>query len=234
MRILVAFGLVITLGIPSVAAAQDGGILASAEQLAEHTSAQAQPINETSIRQEAIAASAALQQPGFPQDGNQERRRSMARTWGGVGLIGAGIVTAFYSQECGTLGSLGSTATGSDGLLTYSISASSLQPREADGQCDIDFTVSGTVTGNYTGTVYGNVSGQFSSLTSDEMSVVRQTGVQGSAAARAFWPKGRMYAGLGIAAAGALMATVFANVDVPVALTRLDRSGVAVGTRLGW
>ena len=209
MRTLVALGLII-------------GLLTG-------TSAQAGPLRAAAIRHGTLHAA-----PALPQAGNQERRRSMARTWGGVGLIGAGIVTAFYSQECGTMGSLGPPATASDGLLTAAFSASELQPLEVDGKCYIDFSVHATLAGNYTGRVYENVSGQFSDSTSEEKSLIRQTGVQGSAATRTIWPTGRMYAGLGIAAVGALVATMFADVDVPVALTRLDRSGVAVGTRLRW
>ena len=66
MRILVAFGLVITLGIPTVASAQDGGMLASAEQLAE---------------------SAQLQ----TDSNGGGSRRSAARVGIGVAIAGAGV-----------------------------------------------------------------------------------------------------------------------------------------------
>ena len=66
MRILVAFGLVITLGIPTVASAQDGGILAAAAQLAE---------------------SAQLQ----TDSNGGESRRSAARVGIGLAIAGAGV-----------------------------------------------------------------------------------------------------------------------------------------------
>ena len=66
MRILVAFGLVITLGIPTVAAAQEGGILAAAEQLAE---------------------SAQLQ----TDSNGGGSRRSAARVGIGLAIAGAGV-----------------------------------------------------------------------------------------------------------------------------------------------
>ena len=92
----------------------------SSSACSQETSAQAGPLRAAAIRHGTLHAA-----PALPQAGNQERRRSMARTWGGVGLIGAGIVTAFYSQECGTMGSLGPPATASDGLLTAAFSARS-------------------------------------------------------------------------------------------------------------
>ena len=159
------------------------------------------------------------------------RRRSMGRTLVGIGLIGAGIATAFYSQDCGTQGSLGDDQSVSDGVRTYTLAASGLVPHVVDGRCDVDFTVRGVITGNFTGIVYANVSGRYSSLRDLDVLEIADV-LKGSATGRSFYPKGRLYAGLGIAAAGAVLAAMFS--EVPVAVTRLDRNNLALGTTVGW
>ena len=67
-------------------------------------------------------------------------------------------------------------------------------------------------TWNFTGTVYEDISGKDSVLADDPDLVAGLNVLRGTAAGKAFYPKGRMYAGLGIAAAGALLATIWSDV----------------------
>ena len=140
----------------------------------------------------------------------------MSRTWGGVGMIGAGVVVAFYSQSCGATGSLEPDLVVSDCLFTERLAASGLVPLVTDGTCGIDFNISGTVTGNFSGTVYASESWRYSELSGFDR--VAANTLRGTATGKSFYPKGRMYAGLDIAA-GALLATVWSDVPVVDSLT---------------
>ena len=145
---------------------------------------------------------------------NPIRQRSKGRLWGGVGMMGAGVVIAFYSQSCEATGALASDFVLNDGLLTTTLAPSGLGPLVKDGRCGIDFNIRGTIRGNFTGTVYEDISGKYSDLADDPDLVAGLNVLRGTADGKAFYPKGRMYAGLGIAAAGALLATMWS--DVPV------------------
>ena len=178
------------------------------------------------------------------QVGKPAWRRSKLRTWAGLGIIGAGVVLAFSGKKCGTSGALGLGYMQSDSSGSVSLSADGLEPAvAAGGQCVIEFTFTSraTVDGQdliESGTVrlsrrseldLGYLAG--SEIPSEEQETILQA-VIGSAAAVETRSRGRMAAGLGMAGAGILLATVFAR--TPVTVTRLDRAAVAVGTRLGW
>lgn len=201
------------------------------------------PVQAGPIEAQAIAAArtAALVQAVDPTP-----RRSQARTWSGIGMVGAGLVLAFSgNKECGTTGSLGPGWMQSFLFASVSISASGLKPVTASGgECVIEFTVDSTLSilgEDLTESSQVRVS-RHSALDlslfpagDDVPPEVREEVVEsilGTAAAAESRSRGRMAAGLGMAGAGVLLATVFAN--SPVTVTRLDRSGVAVGTRFGW
>jgi len=64
----------------------------------------------------------------------------------------------------------------------------------------------------------------------DEFPKVDDT--RGSARAEAYWPAGRLYAGIGLAAVGALLATVWA--DVPDVSLSLERGGARFSKTFGF
>ena len=199
------------------------------------------------IKEQALAAA---RRAVLVQTGDLTHRRSLVRTWSGIGLVGAGLALAFSGRKCGTAGALGPgyDETGPFGFVF--VSAQGLRPVRAasGGDCSIEFML----------TSRGNVDGQDVSLPeplrvqiarrseADILSLFRSPAddvppdvrdglveaIVGSAVATESRSRGRMVAGIGMAGAGILLATVFA--DAPIAVTRLDRSGVAVGTRFGW
>lgn len=181
---------------------------------------------------------AALQQVGEPT-----HRRSMLRTWAGLGLVGAGVLLAFTGRECGTSGSLGPGWMQSDAFGSSSVTAEGLEPIVASGgRCVIQFTVTSRVDGQAVtepatirlsrpSELDLNIFRFGDSFPRDERDAFTQA-IIGSAAAAESRSRGRMAAGLGLAGAGILLSTVFAR--TPITVTRLDRSAFAVGTRLGW
>ena len=198
--------LVLTLTTPALAAAGD------------------EPISIT-----AATRAAAVQIP-LLQLGPQPRQRSMSRTWGGVGMIGAGVVVAFYSQSCRTTGSLAPDIVDYYGFgIQSTVAGSGLVPLVTDGTCGIDFAMRGTVT-QY-GLTYLNISERYSEDPSTEAANL----LRGTAAGKSYYPKGRMYAGLGIAAAGVLLATVWSDLPVVNSLTVAPLLGGArVSASLGF
>lgn len=181
---------------------------------------------------------AALRQAGEPT-----HRRSRLRTWTGLGLVGAGVLLAFTGKKCGTSGSLGSGWMRSYSFGTVSVTAEGLEPVVASGgRCVIEFTVNARENGQ---PLDEPVTIRLSRLSELDFNIFRfadsfpeeerdsfTQDIIGSAAAVESRSRGRMAAGLGMAGAGILLSTVFAR--TPITVTRLDRSTVAVGTRLGW
>lgn len=181
---------------------------------------------------------AALRQAGEPT-----HRRSMLRTWAGLGIVGAGVLLAFSGKQCGTSGSLGPGWMQSDSFGSASVTAEGLEAVVASGgRCVIEFTVTTRVDGqpldepatirlSRLSELDFNIFRFGDSFPEDERDAFTQA-IIGSAAAAESRSRGRMAAGLGMAGAGVLLSTVFAR--TPITVTRLDRSAVAVGTRLGW
>lgn len=184
---------------------------------------------------------AALQQAGEPT-----HRRSRLRTWAGLGLVGAGVLLAFTGKKCGTSGSLGPGWMQPYSFGTVSVTAEGLEPVVASGgRCVIEFTVNAreilvdgqrlsesvTIRLSRLSELDFNVFRFADSFPQEERDSFTQD-IIGSAAAVESRSRGRMAAGLGMAGAGILLSTVFAR--TPITVTRLDRSAVAVGTRLGW
>ena len=181
---------------------------------------------------------AALRQAGEPT-----HRRSMLRTWAGLGIVGAGVVLAFTGRECGTSGSLGPGWMQSNSFGSASVTAEGLEAVVASGgRCVIEFTVTTRVDGQVLdepatirlsrlSELDFNIFRFGDSFPEDERDAFTQA-IIGSAAAAESRSRGRMAAGLGMAGAGILLSTVFAR--TPITVTRLDRSAIAVGTRLGW
>lgn len=199
----------------------------------------AMPVQAQPIEAQAIAAARAST---FRQAGNTTYQRSRLRTWIGIGLMTAGFNLAFFGKECGTTGSLGPGYMQTGAFGSVSISAAGLRP-VSGAECAIGFTLTSRV----------NLDGQEDSLSRpvqlarrsqldltflsgpavpEELGSAIADSVLGSAVVSESWPRGRMVAGLGMAGVGLLLTTVFAN--VPVEVTRLDRSGVAIGSRLSW
>jgi hypothetical protein len=199
----------------------------------------AMPVQAQPIEAQAIAAARAIT---LRQAGNTTYQRSRLRTWIGIGLMTAGFNLAFFGKECGTTGSLGPGYMQTGAFGSVSISAAGLRP-VSGAECAIGFTLTSRV----------NLDGQEDSLSRpvqlarrsqldltflsgpavpEELGSAIADSVLGSAVVSESWPRGRMVAGLGMAGVGLLLTTVFAN--VPVEVTRLDRSGVAIGSRFSW
>jgi hypothetical protein len=199
----------------------------------------AMPVQAQPIEAQAIEAARAST---FRQAGNTTYQRSRLRTWIGIGLMTAGFNLAFFGKECGTTGSLGPGYMQTGAFGSVSISAAGLRP-VSGAECAIGFTLTSRV----------NLDGQEDSLSRpvqlarrsqldltflsgpavpEELGSAIADSVLGSAVVSESWPRGRMVAGLGMAGVGLLLTTVFAN--VPVEVTRLDRSGVAIGSRFSW
>lgn len=200
------------------------------------------PVQAGSLKSQAQAAAreAALVQAVDPAP-----RRSQVRTWSGIGMVGAGLVLAFSgNKECGTAGSLGPGWMQTVLFASVSVSATGLAPVMASGgECAIEFTVTSRLS------ILGEEVSESSKVRISRRSQldsslfpavdippdVREDVVEsilGTATSSESRSRGRMVAGIGMAGAGILLATVFAN--SPVEVTRLDRSGVAVGTRWSW
>lgn len=168
-------------------------------------------------------------------------RRSMARTWIGVGLAAGGAVVALMRQDCRVAGTLSDESAVHISLINSAGSVgvvfdNARQPTatKVDGRCDFDWTVDGTpvllsIFGDRVGTTTAD---KASELRSDFPEVAE---TQGSARAEKYRPKGLLYGGLGMAAAGALLAVLWSDVpvmrDVSVSPTR---GGVAIGSQIGF
>lgn len=191
------------------------------------------------IKAQAIAAARAST---FTQAGTTTYQRSRLRTWIGIGLMTAGFNLAFLGKECGTTGALGPGYMQTGAFGSISVSAAGLMP-VAGAECAMGFTLTSRIN------TYGqdmSSSGPVQLVRRSDLDLAFLSGhdvpsaarisisnsVLGSAEVSEFWPRGRMVAGLGMAGVGLLLTTVFAN--VPVEVTRLDRSGVAIGSRLSW
>ena len=212
MRKIATLGLIVVLAAPALAGAQ-GRILESAERMIAET---------------------AMQEIGGS-------RRSMARTWIGVGLAAGGAVVALMRQDCRVAGTLSDEAAvhilavniaGSAGVVFDN--ARQATATKTDGRCDFDWTVDSTpvLLSIFGDTVYDTSVEQVSDLRSDFPEVVE---TQGTARAEKYRPKGLLYGGLGMAAAGALLAVLWS--DVPVARdlsVSPTRGGVAIGSRIGF
>ena len=201
----------------------------------------AMPVQAEPIEAQAIAAARART---FMQAGNTTYQRSRLRTWIGIGLMTAGFNLAFFGKECGTTGALGPGYMQAGAFGSVSISAAGLKPGTFSGsECAILFTLTSRVNlGGQEMSSSGPVRlGRRSDLdltflsgpaVPEELGSAIADSVLGSAAVSESWPRGRMVAGLGMAGVGLLLTTVF--VSVPVEVTRLDRSGIAIGSRLSW
>ena len=98
------------------------------------------PAHAGPIEAQAISAvrTAIFEQNGEPSTS----RRSKLRTWGGLGIVGAGLVFAFSGKKCGTTGSLGPGFMDSSSSAFVSVSASDLMPLPGGGgNCLIEFTL---------------------------------------------------------------------------------------------
>jgi len=143
----------------------------------------------------------------------------MGRVLGGLALVVGGVAVAFYSKSCKTTGDLSEGLYVNDGLFTESVTASGLVPLVTDGRCGVDFDIRAKRVGNWTGTEYINETERYSNVPEEGLVAAFANAMKGTAAGNSFYPKGRMYAGLGIAAAGLLVATVFSDVPVVNSLT---------------
>jgi len=167
----------------------------------------------------AAAARAAAQVPPADLSRRQERQRSIGRTLTGLGLVGGGVALAFYSKSCEARGDLAEAFYRDYPYwgVTDSLTPSGLVPLVTDGRCGVDFSVRYRSVGNYTGTVYEDESMRYRDAILEGGTLAEAANVlKGDAAGHSFYPKGRMYAGLGLAAVGLLVATLFSDVDVPV------------------
>ena len=200
------------------------------------------PVQAGPIRAQALAAT---RKAALLQAGEQTHRRSQVRTWSGIGIVGAGLILAFSGKECRTTGSLGPGWMQTVLFASVSISADGLEPvMAAGGECAIEFTVTSRV--SIAGLDFSESERvQVSRRSELDLSFLPEgddvplevgetvvKSVIGSAVASESRSRGRMVAGIGMAGAGILLATVFAN--APVAVTRLDRSGITIGTSFGW
>lgn len=190
-------------------------------------------------------AQAAARKAALVQAVDPAPRRSQVRTWSGIGMVGAGLVLAFSgNKECGTAGSLGPGWMQTVLFASVSISATGLESaRAAGGECAIEFTVTTRlsilgeeVSESELVRVSRRSPLDFSLFPAVDIPPdVREDVVEsilGTATSSESRSRGRMVAGIGMAGTGILLATVFAN--SPVEVTRLDLSGVAVGTRWSW
>ena len=125
----------------------------------------------------------------------------MAQTWSGIGLIGAGVLTAFWSQECRF----------PDGSDTYQADyMSGLIGSGKSTNPDLNFSARASDTHCFGGYFDSSV------LSFDIFTL-------SAPAAEPYWPMERMAAGLGLATVGALLATGWA--EVPSVRVDLQRGG---------
>ena len=166
-----------------------------------------------------------------------QSQRSMMRTLGGVGLMAGGVAIAFWEQDCRVAGSLSedpavsiefANAVGSVGVLFDD--ARNPVSSKMSGRCNLDWTVN----------TYVELFGRLANLESTgakQASALRGEfpkvdDTRGSARAEAYWPAGRLYAGIGLAAVGALLATVWA--DVPDVSLSLEPGGARFSKTFGF
>ena len=168
-----------------------------------------------------------------------QSQRSMMRTLSGAGLMAGGVAIAFWEQDCGVAGSLSedpavsiefANTVGSVGVLFND--ARNPVSSKIGGRCNLDWTVN-----TYVGLeLFGRLAnlestgaGQASALRG-EFPKVDDT--RGSARAEAYWPAGRLYAGIGLVAVGALLATIWA--DVPDVSLSLEPGGARLSKTFGF
>ncbi len=100
------------------------------------------------------------------------------------------------------------------------------------GRCNLDWTVNTYVGLELFGRLANleNTGAKQASALRGEFPKVDDT--RGSARAEAYWPAGRLYAGIGMAAVGALLATVWA--DVPDVSLSLEPGGARLSKTFGF
>ncbi len=194
---------------------------------------EAGPILESAER---IARKAAVEatQTGAPA------RRSMARTWGGVGLVAGGVIVAFSRQECRLAGSLSSEThahalpldsgfRGVDSALVVFHDARNVVVSKAEGRCHLDWTVDASAVIVADGRSY--VTGETLTRSISEWRATFPTpeaeATRGTAHAEPYRPVGHLYGGLALAGVGALLATVWSDVPAVrnVAFTPMPGGG---------
>lgn len=168
-----------------------------------------------------------------------QSQRSMMRTLSGVGLMAGGVAIALWEQDCRVAGALSEDPTvsiqfantvGSVGVLFDD--ARSPVSSKMSGRCHLDWTVNTYVGLELFGRL-ANLESTGARQASDlrnEFPKVDDT--RGSARAEAYWPAGRLYAGIGLAAVGALLATVWA--DVPDVSLSIERGGARFSKTFGF
>lgn len=211
----------------------------------------AMPAHAGQLKDQALstARSTVYEQTGDPSTaGRFTSKRSTFRTWSGLGLVGAGLALAFSGKKCRTTGSLGPGYADSSASVSVSVSASDLMPMQGGGgNCLIEFTLTARADIDGEELVYselvqlarpeelvGEVILPFFSgpgVPQDVYTAFVES-VVGSAAAVQHRSRGRLAVGFGVASVGVLLATVLSR--VPVTVTRLDRSTIAVGAHWGW
>lgn len=176
---------------------------------------------------------------GLPGLVAAQSRRSMTRTLSGVGLMAGGVAIAFWEQDCRVAGSLSedpavsiefANAVGSVGVLFDD--ARNPVSSKMNGRCSLDWTVN-----TYVGLeLFGRLANLESTGTKQASALrgefPKVDDTSGSARAEAYWPAGRMYAGIGLAAMGALLATVWA--DVPDVSLSLEPGGARLSKTFGF
>ena len=202
MRNIVAVGLVVTLG-GMPSVASAQDILADAERL---------------------AAEIELQQSG---DGVQ---RSMVRTLTGVSLIAGGAMLVVMPKSCRLEGALSPDVEGfryPAGSRGFFQAENAVVTKEA-GNCMLDYDVGAFFTGGF---YVSPITKQKASEVGDGFDT-ELAAVRGTAEAYRYTPSGALYGGIGLIAAGALLATFWSDTPVANSLTFTTLRGRRIARRV--
>ena len=162
------------------------------------------------------------------------RHRSKSRTWSGIALAAAGAATALMGRTCRATGSLPRDAVRPFHDVSVMTSMTDLYAYRADGECRIDFQIHVSIK-EHGPNPRGYPDHHESYLYRDLHHYSKQSlpeNLSGTARATDGLEPRRLYTGVAMAATGVALATIFA--DIPLRVTEMSPSRIALGSRISW
>lgn len=154
-------------------------------------------------------------------------------------MMAGGVLVSFWEQDCRVAGALSDDPAVSIEFVNAAGSvaaifddARSAVSSKMSGRCNLDWTVD-----TYVGLeLFGSIVNleRTGTRTASELrgDFPRVDDTRGTARAETYWPASRLYVGIGLAAVGALLATVWA--DVPDVRLDLEPGGARLSKTFGF
>ena len=154
-------------------------------------------------------------------------------------MMAGGVLVSFWEQDCRVAGALSDdpavsiefvNAAGS--IAAIFDDARSPVSSKMSGRCNLDWTVDTYVGLELFGSIV-NLERTGTRMASElRGDFPRVDDTRGTATAETYWPAGRLYVGIGLAAVGALLASVWA--DVPDVQLDLEPGGARLSKTFGF